>query len=76
MAKTLIEYQLDLNDKDCQWCRKTHTKETVLLKGLQIEHYDHDHGYSVEGYKWPQWLYVTCPKCNYQWSFKKLRIPV
>lgn len=72
--KSLEQYQEDLEGKDCRWCRKTHSSEMVFLKGLQIERYDHDHGYQVEGYKWPQWLYVTCPKCEYQWSFKKLGI--
>lgn len=74
MSKTLEQYQEDLAGKDCRWCRKTHSQETVLLSGLKIERYDHDHGYQVEGYEWPQWLYVTCPKCEYQWSFKKLGI--
>lgn len=74
MAKTLIEYQSDLKDKDCQWCRKTHSKESVLFKGLLVEYYPHDGGYQIEGVQGRQWLYVTCPKCQYQWSFKKLGI--
>jgi len=45
------------------------------LKGLPIEHYDHDGGWPVEGFKEKQWLYVTCPKCGYQWALWKLGVP-
>lgn len=44
------------------------------LKSLPIEHYDHDGGWPVEGFKEKQWLYVTCPKCGYQWALWKLGV--
>jgi hypothetical protein len=50
----------------CGWCQTD-------LSGVPIEHYDHDGGYEVPGYEKKQWLYITCPKCHYQWALWKLR---
>jgi hypothetical protein len=76
MIKSIEEHQQELDQKDCKWCRRTDSKESsfVFLKGLKIEHYDHEAGYKVKGFRNRKWLYVTCPKCKYQWSFKKLGI--
>jgi len=52
----------------CKWCG-------TPLWYCEIEHYDHDDGWEVEGFSKKQWLYVTCPKCGYQWSLWKLGIP-
>ena len=41
---------------------------------ITIEHYDHDDGYEVEGYDKRQWLYITCPRCNYQMALWKLGV--
>ena len=77
-APTIQDYQRQLSGKDCKWCRRENydngTTEIVPLDNEPIEHYEHDGGYPVEGYKTNRWLYVVCPKCNYQWSLWKLGI--
>lgn len=40
----------------------------------EIRSYDHDGGYNLKGFGKPQWVYVECSKCGYQWSIWKLRI--
>lgn len=35
-----------------------------------VEHYEHDGGWYVKGYKNKQWLYFECPNCHYQYSFQ------
>ena len=44
------------------------------LDKLPIEYYPHDGGWDI-GYKRRQWLYVTCPNCEYQWALWKLGLP-
>ena len=44
------------------------------LKHLKIHSYDHDGGWSVQGYDRKQWLYVTCPKCCFDWALWKLGV--
>jgi hypothetical protein len=39
-----------------------------------LEHYDHEDGWSVEGFSARQWLYFVCPACRYQTSFAKFKI--
>jgi hypothetical protein len=67
--KNLSDYQKELHGKTCRWC-----DNKVLLEHQPIEHYEHSGGLMVDGFKEKQWLYVTCPKCEYQWSFWKLGI--
>jgi len=43
------------------------------LDKLPIEYYPHDGGWDI-GYKRKQWLYVTCPDCEYQWALWKLGV--
>lgn len=45
------------------------------LKSLHIEHYPHGAGWPVQGFPELQWLYVTCPKCKYEWALWKLGVP-
>jgi hypothetical protein len=52
-------------------CRKC----DELLDPLNIAYYDHEGGYTLPGFGKPQWLYHHCPKCNYDLSLWKLRIP-
>lgn len=77
---TVQDYLKQIENLDCKWCRGRDHEETGLLlivplKGQLLEHYDHDGGWPLAGHKELQWLYVTCPNCNYQWSLAKLGIP-
>jgi hypothetical protein len=45
------------------------------LRHSDIEHYDHPAGWNVKGFQKPQWLYLTCSKCGYQWALWKLGVP-
>ncbi len=51
----------------CRWCN-------VYMSRAEIRHYDHPGGYPVDGMVENQWLYIECPNCQYEWSFKKLGI--
>ena len=63
--KPLTVYQEEIKGKKCRWCGKD-------LGDELLEFYDHDGGFEVEGFDRKQWLYVTCPECEYQWSLSKL----
>jgi len=64
----LEDYQRLLEGKHCKWCG-------TPLWNQRIEYYPHSDGWEVEGFLEKQWLYVTCPKCGYQWALWKLGIP-
>jgi hypothetical protein len=64
---TLADYKTLVLGKTCRWC-------SASLTELPIQHYTHEGGHEVESFEMPQWLYVTCPKCDYQWSLWKLGI--
>jgi len=66
-ARTLTEYAALVSGKCCRWCG-------AQLKG-QVQHYDHSGGWEVSGFQQRQWLYTTCPRCQYQWNLGKLGIP-
>ncbi len=51
----------------CRWCSSPLPTE--------IQNYDHDGGWQLEGCSLRQWLYVECRKCGHQWSLAKLGIP-
>jgi len=56
----------------------TKTKCTCGFEGLDklpIEYYPHSGGWPVAGLSKNQWLYVTCPDCDYQWALWKLGVP-
>ena len=40
-----------------------------------IHAYSHHGGWPVLGMAGPQWLYITCPGCGYDWSLWKLGVP-
>ena len=42
------------------------------LSDLPFPGYEHDGGVVVQGYAKKQWVYITCPKCQYQWAYWKL----
>jgi hypothetical protein len=45
------------------------------LKGTLIKMYSHENGWQVDGHFERQWLYITCPKCKYDWALWKLGVP-
>jgi len=49
----------------CRWCE-------TEIKAINIESYPHEGGIEVNGYSKKQWVYFTCPKCDYQWALHKL----
>ena len=63
----LAFYQRQLKGKRCRWC-------DTRIENQPLQSYEHHGGYQVEGFEQKQWLYVTCPKCKYQWSAVKLGI--
>jgi hypothetical protein len=65
---TLQGYEQMLKGKKCSKCGEGD------LEGLPITHYDHVGGWQVEGFANRQWLYVTCPACNFQVSLRKVGI--
>ena len=44
------------------------------IKYGEIDHYEHDDGYHLNGYKNKQWIFIVCPKCKIAISFKRLGI--
>ena len=66
MKVKLEDYEKLVEGKRCRWCG------TELPP--KIEYYAHPGGWEVEGFPTLLWLYVTCPKCNYDWALWKLGI--
>lgn len=72
---TLEWYRGLIKRKDCDCNHWKRSKKPMPdLSTLPIEHYDHDGGWPVLGFKERQWLYVTCPRCGYQWALWKLGV--
>ena len=45
----------------------------ATLHGSHIRHYGpHEGGYHVEGFEEKRWVYVTCPRCGYDWTLHKI----
>lgn len=66
---TLYDYycKLALLKPKCRWCNAAMGRAVII-------HYDHPGGYLVDGMAEFQWLYIRCPDCLYEWSFRKLGI--
>lgn len=60
-------YSESIRGAKCRFCGAT-------LNHRNVEYYDHDGGYEVEGFTQKQWLYVTCHKCGHQWSLVHLGV--
>jgi hypothetical protein len=63
---TLEEYRSRVIDQKCRWCGADLPSD--------VEFYAHPEGWPVEGLEQLQWLFLTCPKCGYQWSLWKLGV--
>jgi hypothetical protein len=55
-----------MHNLTCRWCD---TKLPKHLKG-----YLHPVGWTIKGIDRKYWLYITCPKCGYDWALWKLGI--
>ena len=64
---SLADYQKQITRTDCR-CG------FIGLDKLPIECHVHSGGWEVDGFLLKQWLYVTCPKCEYQWALWKLGV--
>lgn len=66
---SIFQYRSRLSKSSCRWCGGTDLSKCAILS------YDHPNGYAIaEIPDTRQWLYVECPKCEYQWSLQKLGI--
>jgi|GEM_PF-3094720 len=68
----ILEYKEQLKGHYCRWCAAR--GRDIPFDNLTVEYFPHDAGYQVDGLQAKQWLYVECPACGYEWSFKKLHI--
>lgn len=59
------EIYSQLETKNCKYCG-------TPLPHTPIHCYEHSNGWIVKGFQEKQWLFIICPKCNYQWSLWKL----
>lgn len=66
---TLKSYQerFIILESKCRWCN-------MDMSRAKIRYYNHPGGYLVDEMIEKQWLYIECPNCQYEWSFKKLGI--
>lgn len=77
-ARTLGDYQRAIAGARCRFCgqdKPDGTRIGTLLDRQGIKYYDHDGGYEVAGFVKRQWLYVTCPVCQHDWSLVHLQVP-
>ncbi len=68
---TLEEIRDKITVKRCRWCGEN-------LDTNNIEMYTHEGGWTVDGVKGKQWLYITChiEKCHgYEWALWELGVP-
>lgn len=42
------------------------------LTSVRMQRYDHKGGIELDEFDVPQWIYFTCPKCDYQNAFWKI----
>lgn len=63
----LVDFATAFIQKDvrCKHCGS-------FFRPSSVHCYPHANGYEVEGYVDKQWVYLTCPKCGYQWALWKL----
>lgn len=67
--KTIDEIREKIKTTTCRWCGEEH------IDRQPISYYPHDGGWEVEGFNEKQWLYIVCPKCEYQHALWKLGVP-
>lgn len=62
--QTLEEYRAMVTIKLCPDCNAPLPHD--------FKSYDHDGGFPVVGFDKPQWLFLECINCDYQWALAKL----
>lgn len=67
MILTKEEIKQQIRPKKC-WCGYTE------LHKQPVNGYPHEGGYDIEGEDERLWLYITCPKCDYDWALWKLGV--
>lgn len=55
-------------------CFDARHRKSVDLNAEPIKGYPHDGGWPVVGLQGLWWLYITCPKCGYEWAIWKLGV--
>jgi len=66
LTKSLGEWRRMVKKDTCGMCR--------TLLPYDISYYDHPHGFNVTSFISPQWLYIVCNSCHYQWALHKLGV--
>ncbi len=64
---TLDKIREQIKEKVCMYCGRD-------LDVNNIESYDYEGGWTVDGFLCKQWLYITCG-CGYQLALWKLGVP-
>lgn len=65
----LEEYYKQIKIDTCKWC------DYSPLSSETIKCYEHEGGWIVDGFTKRMWLFITCPKCDYEWALWKLGVP-
>jgi hypothetical protein len=65
--RSVDKYLRQVDSFMCHFCGASMT-------GQPVRGYDHDAGWTVEGFPEKQWLYIVCPKCQHQWGFNHLGV--
>ena len=63
---TLEQHRQQIVMVDCRWCHYPN------IKDCPIEMDEHENGWRVYMKEKRQWLWITCPSCNYQWALWKM----
>lgn len=69
IGPSLDYYRFQIKQTECKFCGYRE------LDQLPIEFYEHDGGWWLTDFTKKQWLYITCPKCGYEWALWKLGVP-
>jgi hypothetical protein len=64
---TLEEYQ--------EMCTSLFCRTTNCVGPLELEWYEHEGGWEIEGSSKKQWLYTHCRSCGHQFSLRHYGIP-
>lgn len=64
---TLEEIKEQITVDTCRWCGAKLNKDN-------IQTYPHEAGWTVDGMREKQWLYIPC-SCRYEWALWKLGVP-